>query len=100
MSENKLIRDGKVGVLISPGFGAGWSTWGCPLFDKEIVELLEKEDFEGLEVLLEEKYPNTYTGGLRDLKIVWLPVGTKFIVHEYDGSESIQLETDMDWIVA
>lgn len=23
----KLIRDGKVAVLVSPGFGAGWSTW-------------------------------------------------------------------------
>jgi len=23
----KYIRDGKVAVLYSPGFGAGWSTW-------------------------------------------------------------------------
>ena len=24
---NKVIRDGKVAVVVSPGFGAGWSTW-------------------------------------------------------------------------
>ena len=24
----KYIKDGKVGVLVSPGYGAGWSTWG------------------------------------------------------------------------
>jgi hypothetical protein len=23
----KLIRDDKVAVLVSPGFGAGWYTW-------------------------------------------------------------------------
>ena len=23
----KVIRDGKVAVLYSPGYGAGWSTW-------------------------------------------------------------------------
>ena len=26
MSE-KVVRDGKMAVLVSPGFGAGWSTW-------------------------------------------------------------------------
>ena len=28
---NKLIRDGKVAVLISPEYGAGWSTWNYDL---------------------------------------------------------------------
>ena len=28
---NKVIRDGKVAVLISYGFGAGFYTWGAPL---------------------------------------------------------------------
>ena len=23
----KCIRDGKVAILYSPGYGAGWSTW-------------------------------------------------------------------------
>ena len=31
-------------VLISPGFGAGWSTWNHPLmaFDKDVIELFER----------------------------------------------------------
>jgi len=37
---NKVIRDGKVAVLISYGFGAGFYTWGAPLeaiFDPKLV---------------------------------------------------------------
>jgi hypothetical protein len=43
----KLIRDGKVAVLYSPGFGAGWSTWNQELpelvFNPVIVDFVEKE---------------------------------------------------------
>ena len=40
---NKLEKDGKVAVMISPGFGAGWSTWNSEfrdtlLFDAEIAQ--------------------------------------------------------------
>ena len=27
----KVIRDGKVAVLYSPGYGAGWYTWSVPI---------------------------------------------------------------------
>ena len=41
---NKLIRDGKVAVLYSPNYGAGWFTWNDKyleiLFDPEIVNLV------------------------------------------------------------
>ena len=40
----KVIRDGKVAVLYSPGFGAGWSTWNSHnpdlLFDSIIVDFV------------------------------------------------------------
>ena len=43
----KLKRDGKVAVIYSPGFGAGWSTWAdgnaeAVLFDPELAEMLER----------------------------------------------------------
>ena len=48
--ERYINEDGKVGVLISGGFGAGWSTWADNvdrkffLFDRGLVKLaLEKE---------------------------------------------------------
>jgi hypothetical protein len=44
---NKLIRDGLVAVLYSPGFGAGWYSWNSEhpeiLFDPALVELVEQE---------------------------------------------------------
>lgn len=41
----KLEKDGKVAILYSPGFGAGWSTWNSEwadqlVFDKEIAEAI------------------------------------------------------------
>ena len=51
---NKLIVDGKVAVLISPGFGAGWYTWNYDypeiLFDPAIVKLVMEEKFDELTI--------------------------------------------------
>lgn len=105
----KYIKDNKVAVLISPGFGAGWSTWVIDkdvseqvLFDPELVQMvLDEKPFDELEEFVKNKYgEEIYTGGLRDIGVCWLYAGTKFIVVEYDGAESIQLLPDMKWIVA
>ena len=43
----RVVRDGRVAVLVSPGFGAGWSTWADRelrerlLFDPEVVAWVE-----------------------------------------------------------
>lgn len=103
----KVVRDGKVAVLISPGFGAGWSTWSGKeesqilLFEPDVVAWVEggkKGEFPNLK----EKYPggDFYHGGVDELEIVWVPVGTKFRINEYDGSESIVVESDDYWIIA
>jgi hypothetical protein len=100
----KLIKDNKVAVLYSPGFGAGWSTWNQELpeilFDPIIVDFVEKEQWEELQTYTTLKYPNIYDGGLRDLAIVWLDVGAEFRIHEYDGSESVEVKEEMFWMVA
>jgi hypothetical protein len=95
----KCIKDGKVAVLYSPGFGAGWSTWNsgdgvaeAMLFDKRIVELVEADKRgEITDELLEGWYDDDYVCvlGADDLDIAWLPIGTQFRVEEYDGSEYI-----------
>ena len=46
------------------------------------------------------KYPDAYTGVMDDLIVDWLPVGTLFRIHEYDGNESIEVKEDMDWLIA
>ena len=102
---NKLIRDGKVAVLVSPRYGAGWSTWNYDrpeiLFDPEVVKMVEDgTDSETIQLYCEAKYPDGYYGGADDLEIEWLAVGTAFRVNEYDGFESLEIKDIMDWIVA
>ena len=101
---NKLNEDGKVAVLYSPGFGAGWYTWNYDypeiLFDPAIVKFVEKEKWDELATYVELKYPEIYTGGMRDLTIEWIPEGALFKVNEYDGNESIELKEGDHWMVA
>lgn len=98
----KVIRDGKVAVLISHGFGAGWYSWNrneqLLLFSPKIVEMVEQgkadqidEDWVKENLGIED----VYCGGASDLKIHWLPVGTSFRVEEYDGSEYLLTMDDL-----
>ena len=93
----KVIRDGKVAVLVSGGFGAGWYSWNSShkelLFHPKLVALVEagKQSEITSEWLTEELgLPDIYCGGARDLEIEWLPEGTAFEIEEYDGSESLR----------
>lgn len=101
---DKVIRDGKVAVLYSPGHGAGWYTWNTDrpeiLFDPGLVGLVEKEDTEQMRIYAELKWPDCYTGGLEGLQIEWVPEGARFIVHEYDGHESVDTIESIAWITA
>ena len=105
---DKVIRDGMVAVLYSPGFGAGWSTWNKEhkniVYDPTVVAWVEsgkpEDDLARLEATLEEKYPRCCLGGMRDLEIQWLPLNTWFIVDEYDGSERIVLQEGIVWKIA
>lgn len=97
----KVIKNGEVAVLYSPGYGAGWSTW-C--YNKDLVETLlfhplivEKVE-SGLELeitsewLVEQfgrDFEGVYCGGAGQLEIEWLPEGTAFRIDEYDGFETV-----------
>jgi hypothetical protein len=99
----KLIRDGKVAVLVSPGYGAGWYTWHFKeelLYDPSIVQWLETKELEKIRAYLELRYPDEYTGGLEDLVVEWVPVGARFRIEEYDGAESLVLEANQRWKTA
>jgi hypothetical protein len=99
----KVIRDGKVAVLVSHGWGAGFYSWGAPLqaiFDPTLIDLIEKKHIQEAIDYVEKIYPDVFTGGIEDLGIEWVPEGAKFIINEYDGSESIQLMDNTDWLTA
>ena len=100
----KVIRNGKVAVLISADYGAGWSTWNdndC-LFTPEIVELvLAEADTDLIQEAATRLYGSGfYTGGASGLTIEWVPEGQKFIVNEYDGYESITLLSNIKGVEA
>ena len=100
---NKVIKDGKVAVLISYGFGAGFYTWGAPLeaiFDPKLIELVESQDYDSANKYVRNTYSKLYTGGVEDLEVVWVDEGEEFTIEEYDGSESIQLKNKTQWITA
>jgi hypothetical protein len=100
---NKLIRDGKVAVLVSPGYGAGWYTWHGNeelLYDPSIVEWIEQDDLDKINTYLELKYPNDTSLGLSELEVNWVPAGARFRIDEYDGAESLVLETNEHWLTA
>lgn len=105
--DKKFVRDGEVAVLVSPGFGAGWSTWNPEyphiIYDHFIADLLVHEVPDWMAKALaycELKYPDAYLGGLEDLQVQWIPVGTLFRVNEYDGSETIEIRDQMTWHTA
>jgi len=102
----KLVRDGKVAVLVSPGFGAGWSTWNQTeyghemIFDPVLAAYVDEGKIEEAKTYVSMRFPEAYDGGVDDLVVHWVPVGTAFRIHEYDGSESIEVKEEMDWVVA
>ena len=99
----KVIKDGKVAVLVSHGYGGGFHTWGAPIeaiFDPTLVDLIENFKIQEAIDYVEKTYPDAYVGGVADLDIEWIPEGVKFIINEYDGSESLQLMGDTNWLTA
>lgn len=100
---DKLERAGKIAVLVSHGFGAGWSTWndgaGC-VFDPDMANAILENDRAKLMKVAKEKYPEHYHGGVKDLSVEWVEKGLRFEIHEYDGSESLRIFGPDDGLVA
>ena len=90
-------------VLISPGYGEGWSTWNDDkeiAFDERIIDAVERGVCkEELKELCEDwGYHDIYMGGFDRLKVVEVPDHTIFRIKEWDGSESIEMYNADDWL--
>lgn len=105
-TREKVIRDGHVAVLVSPGYGAGWSTWAREdladrvMFDPETVEWVERGKTDPQPDFEAKFGEHFYDGGAEDLVVMWLPVGTRFRIQEYDGAESLWRESEYEWFTA
>ena len=111
--EKEIIRDGKVAILYSPGFGTGWYTWHGVyelLRDPEVVHLVELRSkvsvdeqtyyTEKIMDYCKSTYGDHYYGGADDLTIEWIDLGDKFRITEYEGSETIEYLTNTRWLEA
>lgn len=106
----KVIRDGNVAVLFSPGYGAGWYTWHNQeelIYHPTLIEMVEQNrQSEITEELCRTLVTNfdendyIYVGGAEDLRIEWMPLGSQFKINEYDGAESILYKENDWWLTA
>lgn len=107
----KVIRNGKVAVLYSPRYGAGWSTWAhgnkdeWAVFSPEVVAWVEggkRGGVAAVEAIVKERFGDEYfyCGGGEDLEIEWVEEGQRFRINEYDGNESIEYLDGMHFFVA
>lgn len=90
---------GEIGVLVSGGFGAGWSTWNDNeeflAMDKTLVEMRLRDAPESEVSAYCKKMVGEvpYMGGWEQVKVKWLDKGTAFTIDDYDGNESLLLTT-------
>ena len=94
-------------VLISTGYGTGWSTANfCDemAFDKDLIALYEKGGTveEMMEVCRLKGYEDGYGGaptmlGYDKLVVEDVPDGVYFKIREYDGAEWIEIFDEAEW---
>lgn len=104
----KQLRNGKICVIYSGSFGSGWFSWhGIEelLFDPTLVGMIERQaHVEEMQEYLQTAYSeckeawNTYR--LEDLQIAHVDTDDRFYIHEYDGSETVVVESKFKWINA
>ena len=105
-------KGGAYGVLVSPGYGAGWSTWGWAelAYDKRVVEfwLAHKDDREWMRQL-DARWDETpalddaraffasigyeecpYMGGFVSCRLEFVKPGEPWKIREYDGYEHLE----------
>lgn len=103
----KLIRDGKVAVLVSVNYGAGWSSWANSpetaedmLFNERIALAVIGDSGETPMEAAEAEFPEEYKGGVEHLTVEWVEQGARFRIDEYDGYETLVLDYEDSWRIA
>ncbi len=104
----KVRRDGKIAVVYSPGYGAGWFSWNTShpelLFHPDIVlplldeSLSQDEREDKAKAAAKLLFPDAYISGQR-LRVEWVCEGDQVLIEEYDGTESVRLRSDGEgWV--
>jgi hypothetical protein len=101
MTEN-YIRDGKVALLLSDAYGAGWSTDDNNdardvLRDCRLVEAFLDGGSKAVDAKVREIWPHNPPGyrSPHPLRLDWVTEGELFFVNNYDGLEWVVTENEM-----
>ena len=85
----KVVQNGRVAVIYSPGFGAGWSTWTGDknvCFDPILVEWIENGK-NGEPPLDHYGDDAPYAGGLSDAEIAWIAFSPPALINGLLGKK-------------
>jgi hypothetical protein len=99
---NKVVRDGRVAVLVSSGHGTGWYTLNreykeC-LYHPDIIALVERGATPtAIENKAEELWPDGLWIGAEGLEVKWIPQGYLFDIFLYEAGEYVVTERDHPW---
>lgn len=97
----KIVKDGKVAVAVSFGFGSGWSSElkNINPMDARFNQLfIEGKHDEVVKICKEENLG--YADGAKDVEIVWVDESADFVITECDGHEDIITIGDKGWYTA
>ena len=117
-------EDGQyIAVLVSSGYGAGWSTWNQEelAYDRRVVEfwlthhnsnwivdvmrsslnhktLPETDAHREARLFFAEcGYSMPYFGGYGNIELKWVPAGVYWRITEYDGAEHLEFFDESRW---
>ena len=98
----KVIRDGKVAVLVSRGFDTGWYTHhGVEelLFHPKVVEMVQEYKKEDICEWVKENLGVEvgYYGAL-GLVVCWVPVGEPFMIAQIGSYEYVFTAKDLNLV--
>lgn len=108
----KVVRNGKVAVIYSPGSDSGFYTWNKEtegieelIYLPELVDLIEQGELSQLTIKhVIDKYSSIDSNTLEwinsNLTLIWLPEGTIFNIEDYDGAEYIVIKDYVKWLQA
>lgn len=111
---SKYTDDNLVAVIIHETWGCGWYTSHGQedmLFHPQLAQAVESQEWlVAAEIIHKElRVPFWYKTNpeieriqeyAKELSIHWVPRGEKFIIHEYDGWETVWLKRNLKWIQA
>ncbi len=97
---DRYIKGELVGVLVSPGYGIGFSTLGDKemCMDIDLIEAHLEDDSVEFRHILINRYDNPYVD--ENVVLEWVPKDTKFIIAEDNGYEKLIVIDEENIIIA